>query len=96
MAHDELNGLRKQREVSDHTAQGNDQEDATYNVRHGILSVVRCEEQGEEADDGDGVDEPRLNENADDPYQPLVPARTCYALGGHASVDSQDTIYDHA
>ena len=60
------------------------------------MCVVRREVRAEEHQNGEGVDESRLDEDADDTGQPAAPANARQALGRDAVVDSEDAINDQA
>ena len=52
----------------------------TRHVRHAVLGIVGREESAEEDDDGDGVDEPGLDEDADNTGELAIPADARYVL----------------
>ena len=68
----------------------------THHVRHAVLGIVGREECGEEDDDGGGVEEPGLDEDAHDAGQLAVPAHARDVLRGDPVVDLQDAVDDQA
>ncbi len=68
----------------------------TYNVSYPVLSIVGCQERAEEDDNGDGIQQSRLDEDADDTGQLEAPAHACDVLGSDAGVDTQYAVYKQA
>ena len=64
----------------------------THHVRHAVLGIVGREECGEEDDDGGGVEEAGLDEDAHDACQLAVPADAGDVLRGDPVVDLQNAV----
>ena len=64
----------------------------THHVRHAVLGIVGREERSEKHDDGGGVEEPGLDEDAHDAGQLAVPADAGDVLRGDPVVDLQDAV----
>ena len=60
------------------------------------MCVVRREVRAEKHQNGEGVDESRLNEDADNMGQFAAPTDARQALGDDAVIDTEDAVHDQA